>query len=83
MTTLTIPNVDHDLAQRLRARAAVRGRSVEAEARTILTDALGPEVGIAVPNNIADAIRAIMKPIGGVDLEPFPRDAAPEPPRFD
>ena len=83
MTTLTIPNVDHDLAQRLRARAAVHGRSVEAEARTILADALGPEVGIAVPNNIADAIRAIMKPIGGVDLEPFPRDAAPEPPRFD
>ena len=83
MATLTIPNVDDDLARRLRTRAAVHGRSVEAEARTILADALGPAAGIAVPDNIADAIRAIMKPIGGIDLEPFPRDAASEPPRFD
>lgn len=83
MTTLTIPNVDDDLAHRLRTRAAVHGRSVEAEVRTILTDALGPADATTRPDNIADAIRAIMKPIGGVDLEPFPRDVAPEPPHFD
>jgi antitoxin FitA len=83
VTTLTIPNVDDDLAQRLRTRAAVHGHSVEAEVRTILANALGPAVGITTPNNFADAIRAIMKPIGGVDLEPFPLDPAPEPPRFD
>lgn len=83
MTTLTIPDIDDDLAKRLRTRAAVHGRSVEAEALTILADALGPEDGVAIPDNIADAIRAIMKPIGGVDLEPFPRDVVPEPPRFD
>lgn len=83
MTTLTIPNVDDDLAQRLRTRAAVHGRSVEAEARTILADALGPADATTRPDNIADAIRAIMKPIGGVDLQPFPSEPVPEPPRFD
>ena len=83
MTTLTIPNVDEDLAQRLRTRAAVHGRSVEAEAHAILAEALGPADATSRPDNIADSIRAIMKPIGGVDLDPFPSEAAPEPPRFD
>jgi plasmid stability protein len=83
MTTLTIPNLDDDLAQRLRTRAAVHGRSVEAEAHSILADALGPADTTISPNNIADAIHAIMKPIGGIDLEPFPREPVPEPPRFD
>jgi antitoxin FitA len=83
MTTLIISDVDLDLVQRLRARAAVHGRSVSAEARAILADALGPEDDTAIIFNIADAIRDIMKPIGGVDLEPFPRNAAPEPLRFD
>ena len=83
MTTLTIPNVDDELEQRLRARAAVHGRSLEAEARTILADAVDTAGYSTAPDNMADAIRAIMMSIGGVDLEPFPRDLAPEPPRFD
>lgn len=83
MTTLTIPDVDDDLARRLRARAAEHGRSVETEARSILADAVGVAGSSNVPASMAESIRAIMKPIGGIDLEPFPRDAAPERPRLD
>ena len=78
MSTLTIPDVDDDLARRLLTRAAVHGRSVEAEARSILADALG-EGSTPVPGNLADAIRSIMAPIGGVDLPPFPDEPAAAP----
>lgn len=83
MTTLTIPNVDDDLAQRLRTRAAVHGRSVEAEARGILEDALGVKQLAAAPDNLYKAIRAIVEPLGGIELEPFPRQPMPEPPNFE
>ncbi|MBV1696010.1 MAG: plasmid stabilization protein [Hyphomicrobiales bacterium] len=83
MTTLTIPDMDDDLAQRLRARAAVHGRSVEAEARDILEDALGVKQPAAAPDNLYAAIRAIVEPLGGIELEPFPRQAMPEPPNFE
>ena len=80
MTTLTIPNVDDELEQRLRARAAVHGRSLEAEARTILADAVDFAGYSFAPDNMAEAIRAIIKGSGGIDLESFPCDAAHEPP---
>jgi plasmid stability protein len=82
MTTLTIHDVDDDIAQRLHTRAALHGRTVEAEARAILAYAVNDELLTRAPDNIADAIRSIMTPIGGVDLPPFPDDPAPEPLRF-
>jgi hypothetical protein len=33
--------------------------------------------------NLYQRIRARFAPLGGIDLEPPPREAAPEPPRFD
>ncbi len=83
MTTLTIPDVDDDVARRLHTRAVVHGRSLEAEARAILADAVGGGASNPVYGNIADAIRAIMLPIGGVDLPAFPDEPASDPLRFD
>jgi plasmid stability protein len=40
MATLTIRNLPDDVRDRLRARAAQAGRSMEAEARAILTDSV-------------------------------------------
>ena len=39
--TLTVPDIPESVADRLRARAAANNRSIEEEARTILSDAIG------------------------------------------
>jgi plasmid stability protein len=43
MATLTIRNVDAAVKARLRVRAARHGHSMEAEARTILSEAVAAE----------------------------------------
>ena len=84
MASITIPNIDDNLRQRLIERAAKRGHSMEAEAREILEDALGDKEPVTtVPKNLYDAIRAIVEPLGGIELEPFPRQAIREPPDLD
>jgi plasmid stability protein len=82
MASITIPDIDGDLKQRLKQRAGVHGRSMEAEAGGILENALGAKPPAAVPGNLADAIRAIVEPLGGIELEPFPRQPVREPPTF-
>ena len=82
MTTLTIRNVDPALKEELRVRAARHGRSMEAELRHILKEALGGEKR-AEPN-LAEAIRRRFLPLGGVDeIEPHPPVPVRDPPRFD
>lgn len=83
MTDITITDIDDELRQRLQRRAAKHGRSLQAEARDILRDALSTEPSAAVPENIAVAIRAIVEPLGGVELEPFPHQPVREPPSFE
>ena len=56
MATLTIRNVDPALKEDLRVRAALHGRSMEAELRHILKDVLGGESRRPEPN-LAEAIR--------------------------
>ncbi len=82
MTDITIRDIADDLKQRLKQRAAMHGHSMEAEARDILQDALATEPPAAVPGNLAEAIRAIVEPFGGIELEPFPRQPVREPPTF-
>jgi antitoxin FitA len=82
MASITIRDIDEDLEQRLKQRAAVRGQSMEAEARDILQDALSTEPSTAAPGNLAEAIRAIVEPVGGIELEPFPRQPVRNPPAF-
>jgi len=81
MTTLSVRNVDPMLKERLRVRAAHNGRSMEAELRHIISDALAGNRGRET--NLAEAIRRRFAPLGGVDLEPHPRQPINEPPSFD
>jgi antitoxin FitA len=83
MTSVTISNIENTLAQRLAARAAAHGRSVEAEAKDILSTALGGELPERATGNLYNAIRAIVEPVGGIELAPFPRQPVREPPRFE
>lgn len=60
--------------ERLRVRAARHGRSMEAEVRAILVDAVQePDEG----PNMAQAIMARFGELGGVELDLPPRHAAP------
>jgi plasmid stability protein len=81
MPTLTIRNVDAAVKERLRVRAARHGRSMEAELRCILGEAL--ESGYEQEPNLAEAIRRRFAPLGGVELEPHPPVPMREPPTFD
>ncbi len=72
MASITIRNLDEQVKTRLRVRAAEHGRSMEEEAREILTStmaATGPKEG-----NLFDAIRARIAPLGGVELPAIARD---------
>lgn len=82
MTTLTIRNVEPSVEDRLRVRAARNGRSMEAELRHIITDAVDGET--ASQPNLADAIRRRFLPFGGAD-DIAPHLPAPigDPPRFE
>ena len=83
MPTLTIRNVDSELREQLRVRAARHGRSMEAELREILKQALGAEKRRPEPN-LAEAIRRRFLPLGGADeIEPHPPVPVGEPPRFE
>ena len=68
MATLTIRNVDAGVKERLRVRAARHSRSMEAEARSILSEAVAGDCDQPEPN-LAEAIRRRFAPLGGVDLE--------------
>lgn len=66
MTAMTVRALDPDLKARLRVRAAQNGRSMEAEVRAILADALSEP---ARPRNLVEAIRAVAARHGGVELQ--------------
>jgi plasmid stability protein len=61
MTTLTVRNVDQNLKERLRIRAAHNGRSMEAEPRQILHDVLTGDRDRET--NLAKAIRRRLAPL--------------------
>jgi plasmid stability protein len=82
MSTLTIRNVDPEVQQRLRVRAAQNGRSMEAELRQIIKDAVAAEPE-AEEVNLAEAIRRRFAKYGGVELEIPPREPGGPPPNFD
>ena len=70
MATLTIRNVPSNVKERLRVQAARNGRSMEAELRAIVGDAVTPVQAEAF--GFAEAVRRRFAPFGGVDLEPHP-----------
>lgn len=81
MASITVRNLDEELKQRLRVRAAANGRSMEQEVREILRVALQRDEGPV--RNIGTAIHEMFRPLGGVDLEIPAREPMREPPRFD
>ena len=82
VATLTIRNVEPELQKRLRVRAARNGRSMEAELRQILREALNGQRSDS-ELNLAEAIRRRFAPLGGVELELPPREVSDSPPDFD
>ena len=76
MATLTIRDLDEELRASLRVRAARHGRSMEAEVREILRDALTRP---AAPGQLGSRVRQRFATIGGADLELPERADRPRP----
>ena len=72
MATMTIRNLDDQLKQRLRVRAATHGRSMEDEARDILRTALATQPSAP---SLIEAICARVDPLGGIELDIPAREA--------
>jgi antitoxin FitA len=74
LPTLTIRDVEDDIRSRLRIRAAHHGRSMEAEVREILREALakGPN-----DEKLGTRVRQRFGAIGGVELDLPPRAEMP------
>lgn len=72
MPSITVRNLDSELKDRLRAQAARHGCSMAQEARNILEAAL-PEPPPKPPQNLVQAIRDLVEPYGGFELELPPR----------
>ena len=79
MANIIIRNLDDRTKDRLRLRAAHHKRSMEEEARIILRTALDEEPKAA--RNLADAIAARVRPLGGIELELPTREPIREPPK--
>jgi plasmid stability protein len=74
VAAMSIRNLDDRILELLRIRAAGHGRSMEAEVRAILADAVRePDEG----PNLAQAIMTRFGELGGVELDLPPRGAAP------
>jgi len=79
MATLTIRNIDPEVQKRVRVRAAENGRSMEAELRQIIKDAVSVNTAKIEEVNLAEAIRQRFAKYGGVELEIPPREPAGQP----
>jgi len=77
MPAITIRNLEQHTKRRLKIRAAMNGRSMEQEAREILKSALAQTSKKKA--NLAERIREIFGPLGGVELERLPREAMRDP----
>lgn len=65
MASITIRNLDDDAKERLRVRAASNGRSMEAEARAMIEDAVSDP---AANRNILDGLRELGRDFGPIEL---------------
>jgi plasmid stability protein len=74
MSNLTISDLYDDLKRRFAERPTRHGLTPEAEARGILAADL--KRGDIAPDNLADAIRAIVEPNGGFEFELPPDQSA-------
>ncbi len=83
MATLTIRGIDEGLKARLRVRAAEKGRSMEAEVRAILEEALDERRGEVPSTGLGTWIHERFAAIGGWDdFEPPDRSDMPRAAEF-
>lgn len=75
MTAISVRDLDDRVAARLKVQAARHGRSMEAEVRAILTDAVTAPEGEGL--NLAQTIGRRFSAIGGVELQIPPRSDLP------
>jgi plasmid stability protein len=85
MATLTIRNLDETVKRRLQVRAALNGRSMEAEAREALAELVASSPASIEPEeDLGTAIRKRFAAFGGVELQIPPRRKSSRPiPTFD
>ena len=81
MASITIRKLDDSVKAKLRIRAAQHGRSMEEEAREILTK--GVKEKHVAEESLWDAIRRCVEPVGGIELELPKREIVRRPPLFD
>lgn len=77
MATLLIRNLDDSVRDGLRVRAAENGRSMEEEARVILSDALehdqdDPDAQPGSGALLWGKLRSVFTDVGGVELPEYP-----------
>lgn len=87
MATITIRNLDETVKRKLQVRAALNGRSMEAEAREVIAGVLQEPAeapGVEPKEGLGTAIQKLFAPLGGVELQIPPRTKSSRPiPRFD
>jgi plasmid stability protein len=85
MATITIRNLDETVKHRLQVRAALNGRSMEAEAREALSEFVeGSPTSVESEEDLGTAIRKRFAAFGGVELQNPPRRPSSRPlPTFD
>lgn len=83
MGSLTIRNLDDRVKSKIRMRAAKHGRSMEEEARRLLTVAVQRPASAASDEvGLGTAIRRRFASLGSVKLEALPRETMRKPPKF-
>jgi plasmid stability protein len=80
MGSIIIRRLDDRIKAKLRIRAASHGRSMEAEAREILKEAVTAKPARKL--GLAASIRRHLAPLGGVELATRPPEAIRRPPRL-
>ncbi|GAA1573612.1 plasmid stabilization protein [Kribbella hippodromi] len=70
MASIIVRNLDDKVKHRLRVRAARHGRSMEAEARAIIVEAIGTDED---EPNILQRLHERFSELGGVELDIPPR----------
>lgn len=80
MASLLIRQLDDAVKAKLRVRAASHGRSMEEEAREILSAGVREKGKPRL--NLAQSIRRHIEPLGGVELALPKREAVRRPPKL-
>ena len=77
MATIVIRNLDEKVKRKLQVRAAINGRSMEAEARELLANYVAQIPADLTEPGLGNAIHELFAPLGGVDLKMHSRSRKP------